>query len=70
MSRDNLFGDLLEIAAGNVAVANKRLSQFRDYANTVPASVQLERETDRKFSRQAERTPTQDSKTGHQGRAG
>jgi hypothetical protein len=31
----NLFGDLLKIAEGNVAVASSRLRQFETYANTV-----------------------------------
>ena len=35
MASENVFSDLLEIGAGKVSVAAKRLNQFRVYANTV-----------------------------------
>ena len=59
--KENLFGDLLEIAAGNIAVAISRLNQFTNYANTVPASVTATAEPTSRYPRQtaaaALRTP-------------
>lgn len=37
----NLFADLLKIGGGDVSAVSERLQQFRSYADTVPASVQV-----------------------------
>lgn len=36
----NLYGDLLKIAGGDVAVAQERVTQFRDFANHVSGGSQ------------------------------
>jgi hypothetical protein len=69
MSQENLFGDLIEIAAGNVSVATERLNQFRDYANTVPASVQSATQLERNSGGDGDRAPAQDSDSEDQKRA-
>lgn len=35
---ENLYGDLLKIAGGDIALVEERVSQFRDFANTVSGS--------------------------------